>query len=130
MDETARWEFAFQIAKTHGAVPPDSSPTTSGAWSQAAQSHATMILNYPIASFDQAVHLVRPEQPDVLSHMTGQTLGPDLGWGDVVGRSAPPASIAGRPLQHDQRAGRAVGGLAEGLPRQASAGGLPMRAGP
>jgi thioesterase domain-containing protein len=44
-----------------------------------------MILNYPIASFDQVVHLVRPEQPDVLSHMTGQTLGPDLGWGELLG---------------------------------------------
>jgi len=28
---------------------------------------------------------VRPEQPDVLSRMTGQTLGPDLGWGEVIG---------------------------------------------
>ena len=25
LDETARWEFALQIAKTHGAVPPDTS---------------------------------------------------------------------------------------------------------
>ena len=44
-----------------------------------------MIRNYTIAPFDQTVHLVRPEQPDVLSRMTGQTLGPDLGWGDVIG---------------------------------------------
>jgi myxalamid-type polyketide synthase MxaB len=85
LDETARWEFAFQIARTHGAVPPDSSPEHIRGVVQAARAHATMILNYTIAPFEQTVHLVRPEQPNVLSAMTGQTLGPDLGWGQVLG---------------------------------------------
>jgi len=85
LDETARWEFAFQIAKSHGAVPPDSSPEHIRCVVQAAKAHATMIFNYRVSSFGQAVHLVRPEQPDVVSRMIGQTLPPDLGWGAVLG---------------------------------------------
>jgi len=85
MDDGTRWEFALQIAKTHGAVPPDTSTDHIRRVVEAAKSHARMILNYQIAPFDQVVHLVRPEQPDVLSQMTGQTLGPDLGWGQLIG---------------------------------------------
>ena len=85
LDETARWEFAFQIAKSHGAVPPDSSPEHIRCVVQAAKAHATMILNYRVSPFDQTVHLVRPDQPDVLSRLTGQSLAPDLGWGAVLG---------------------------------------------
>ncbi len=85
LDEAARWEFAFQIAKAHGAVPPDSSADHIRCVVQAAKAHATMIRDYTIAPFEQAVDLVRPEQPDVLSRMTGQTLGPDLGWGGLLG---------------------------------------------
>jgi acyl transferase domain-containing protein/thioesterase domain-containing protein/acyl carrier protein len=85
MDDSTRWEFALQIAKTHGALPPDTSTDHIRRVVEAAMSHARMIHDYQIAAFDQAVHLVRPEQPDVLSRMTGQTLGPDLGWGDVIG---------------------------------------------
>lgn len=85
LDETARWEFAFQIAKSHGAVPPDSSPEHIRCVVQAAKAHATMIFHYRVSPFDQAVHLVRPEQPDVLSRMTGQSLTADLGWGAVLG---------------------------------------------
>jgi len=85
MDDSTRWEFALQIAKTHGAVPPETSTDHIRRVVEAAKAHARMILNYPLAPFDQVLHLVRPEQPDVLSRMTGQTLGPDLGWGQLIG---------------------------------------------
>lgn len=85
MSEEARWEFAWQLAKSHGVVPPDTSPNHLRRIVAAGHAHAVMILNYEIVPFGQTVHLVRPENPDVLGTMTGQQLPHDLGWGKVLG---------------------------------------------
>jgi len=85
VDEDARWEFMLQIAKTHGAVPSETTTERIRCAVGAAKSHACMIRDYTIVPFEQPVHLVRPQQPDVLGQMTGQSLGPDLGWGAAIG---------------------------------------------
>ncbi len=81
----ARWEFAVQVAKSHLALPPTTTAEQMRRIVEAGKAHVRMILDYRIVPIETTVHLVRPEQPAVLSRMTGQTLPPDLGWGELLG---------------------------------------------
>jgi myxalamid-type polyketide synthase MxaB len=85
MEERKRWEFMLRLAKLHGAVPPETTVDRIQVIIATAHRHATMIRDYQVAPLDQPIHLVRPEQPDVLGRMTGQTLAADLGWKRVLG---------------------------------------------
>jgi myxalamid-type polyketide synthase MxaB len=85
MEEDERWQTLLHIATSHGVLPRDTTSVQLRRVVEAGRAHAAMILGYAIRPFDQTVHLVRPEQPDVLGNMTGQTLGHDLGWGEILG---------------------------------------------
>lgn len=84
-DEATRWEIVLEIAKAYSIVPPDSTLHYIRCVIEAGKTHAAIVQNYTIEPFDQTIHLVRPEQPDVLSRIVRQPLGPDLGWGVVLG---------------------------------------------
>jgi len=85
MDEETRWEFCLTIAKEHNAVPPNADADHLRCMISAGKAHATMIKQLSIEPLDQSVLLVRPADPDVLSKMTGQALGKDLGWREFLG---------------------------------------------
>jgi myxalamid-type polyketide synthase MxaB len=85
LDEDRLWQRALDIAKAHHAVPANASTEYLHRLIEASRSHARMIKSYTVSAFDQTVHLIRPENPDVLGKMVGQVLPSDLGWGDILG---------------------------------------------
>ena len=84
MDEDARWQFASDLAQSSGALPHGVPISYFRKVVQSAKAHATMIRGYHLKPIDANVILVRPEQPNVLSQMTGQTLDHDLGWKEIL----------------------------------------------
>ena len=68
MGDTARWEFALQIAKAHGTLPPDTSTDHIRRVVEAAMSHAKMIHDYQIVPLSSgasgAARAARRPQPD------------------------------------------------------------------
>ncbi len=85
LDEQGRWDLTLEIGKQHGAVPQDASSDHLRRVVQAGKSHAKMIKAYQPGAFGQKIVLFRPEQPNVLAEMTGQTHPADLGWGEILG---------------------------------------------